>query len=245
MSEHFELDGQPVAFTPGQTVLQAAHAAGHYIPHLCWSPALAPHGSCRLCTVRIGGHLTAACTTPAAAGMVVENRSAELTERRRTLLQLLFVEGNHFCPACEKSGNCTLQATAYEMGMLTPHFDAFFPDRPVDASHPEMLIDFNRCILCELCVRASRELDGKDVFAVAGRGLQSHLVVNAASGRLADTAFSAADRAAQICPVGAILRKRVGFAQPIGQREYDRHRIGQLRTASDDTGTDWSEEGPT
>ncbi len=226
MSEHFMLDGAAVAFAPGQTVMQAAHAAGHYIPHLCWSPELAPHGSCRLCTVSIGGQLAAACTTPAAAGLEVESRSAELTERRRALLQLLFVEGNHFCPACEKSGNCTLQATAYEMGMLAPHFDHFFPDRQVDASHPDVLIDFNRCILCELCVRASRDLDGKDVFAVAGRGLQSHLLVNGASGRLADTAFSASDRAAGICPVGAIVRKRVGFAQPIGHREYDRHRIG-------------------
>ena len=40
----------------------------------------------------------------------------------------------------------------------------------MDASHPDVLIDFNRCILCELCVRASRDVDSKEVFAVAGRG---------------------------------------------------------------------------
>ncbi|MEZ5628964.1 MAG: ferredoxin, partial [Rhodocyclaceae bacterium] len=90
------------------------------------------------------------------------------------------------------------------------------------ASHPEVLLDFNRCIYCELCVRASREQDGKSVFALTGRGIHKHLVVNAESGRLADTDFSADDKAAHICPVGVILRKRVGFAVPIGERIYDR-----------------------
>ena len=175
--------------------------------------------------MRIGARLAAACTTPAQAGMRVENDTAELVARRRTLLQLLFVEGNHFCPACERSGSCALQATAYAMGMLTPHFDHFYPDRPIDASHPDVLLDFNRCIACALCVRASRDVDGKHVFALAGRGLHTRLVVDSASGLLADTDFSADDRAAQVCPVGAIVRKRVGFARPIGRRVYDVHPI--------------------
>ncbi len=76
-----------------------------------------------------------------------------------------------------------------------PHLDYFFPNRPVDASHPEILLDFNRCILCELCVRASDEVDGKNVFALAGRGITKHLIVNAESGRLADTDIAADDKA--------------------------------------------------
>ena len=221
MNDRFLLDGEEVPFVPGQTVIEAATAAGKYVPHLCWHPDLGAHGSCRLCMVKAGGRHLAACTARAEAGQEVENRTAELDDKRRTLLQLLFVEGNHFCPSCEKSGNCMLQATAYEMGMLTPHFDHFYPDRPVDASHPEVLLDFNRCILCELCVRASREVDGKDVFALAGRGIATRLIVNSDSGRLADTDFAVGDRAASVCPVGVILRKRVGFATPIGARAYD------------------------
>ncbi|MDP2808984.1 MAG: 2Fe-2S iron-sulfur cluster-binding protein [Rhodocyclaceae bacterium] len=217
----FLLDGDEVPFAPGQTIMQAAAAAGRYIPHLCWHPEFGAHGSCKLCTVKADGRLVSACTTAAHEGQTVENRTAELDSKRRTLLQMLFVEGNHFCPSCEKSGNCLLQATAYEMNMMTPHFDMFYPDRPVDASHPDMLLDFNRCILCALCVRASRDADGKEVFAISGRGIGSHLIVNAESGRLADTDFSKDDRAASICPVGVILRKRVGFAVPIGSRKYD------------------------
>lgn len=221
------LDGEEIPFSPGQTVIAAARAAGKYIPHLCWHPEFAPHGSCKLCTVKADGRYGAACTLAAAAGMVVENRSAELDDKRRTLLQMLFVEGNHFCPSCEKSGACHLQATAYELGMMTPHFDMLYPDRPVDASHPDLLLDFNRCILCELCVRASHEVDGKNVFALSGRGIQTHLVVNSTSGRLADTDIDAADRAATICPVGVILKKRRGFAVPIGKRRYDAHPISE------------------
>ncbi len=228
MNNSFLLDAEEIPFTPGQTIMQAATAAGKYIPHLCWHPDFTAHGSCKLCTVKIGGRFATACTTRAAAGQEVENQSEELTQKRRTLLQMLFVEGNHFCPACEKSGNCTLQATAYEMGMLGPHFDHFYPDRPVDASHPEVWLDFNRCIMCELCVRASREVDGKNVFALAGRGTHSHLIVNSDSGKLADTDFAVTDRAADVCPVGVILHKRVGFATPIGQRDYDARPISEV-----------------
>ena len=233
MSESFTLDGQAIAFEPGQTLMQAARAAGRQIPHLCWHPDFSAHGSCKLCTVKVGGRFATACTTPASAGLAVESDTPELKDKRLALLQLLFVEGNHFCPSCEKSGNCLLQASAYQAGMLTPHFDHFFPDRPPDASHPEVLLDFNRCILCELCVRASREVDGKNVFALSGRGLQSHLIVNSESGRLVDTDFAASDRAAAVCPVGVILRKGVGFSIPIGQRTFDTELSGESPAAAE------------
>jgi [NiFe] hydrogenase diaphorase moiety small subunit len=217
----FLLDGVEVPFTPGETVMQAALAAGHYIPHLCYHREFKPHGSCKVCTVRVNNLTVAACTLPAQPGMAVECATPELEENRRTLVQMLFVEGNHFCPSCERSGNCLLQAVAYDLKMLSTDLDHFYPDRPIDASHPDLLLDLNRCILCELCVNASAEVDGKSVFALSGRGLSKHLIVNAESGRLADTDIAATDKAVDVCPVGAILRKRVGFAVPIGARRYD------------------------
>ncbi len=222
----FTLDGMITPFADGQTIIQAARAAGVYIPHLCFNPEFKPHGSCKLCTVKANGRQTASCTQQAQPGMVVESDTRELNDERRALLQMLFVEGNHFCPSCEKSGNCQLQATAYQLNMMSPHFDQFFPDRPVDATHPEYLLDFNRCILCSLCVRASRDVDGKNVFALSGRGIKSHLIVNAKSGNLEDTDFSGTDKAAHVCPVGVILKKRVGFAIPIWQRTFAEHPIG-------------------
>jgi [NiFe] hydrogenase diaphorase moiety small subunit len=223
----FTLDGQDLPFESGDSVLQAATRAGRYIPHLCWHPEFPAHGSCRVCSVKVNGRAGAACTVRAAAAMDVESNTEELNAHRKTLLQMLFVEGNHFCPSCEKSGNCLLQATAYEMGMKGPHFEEFYPDRPVDASHPDILLDFNRCILCELCVRASRDVDGKDVFAIGGHGIATHLLVNSASGRLADTTMTLDDRAASICPVGVILPKRRGFVIPIGQRKFDARSVSE------------------
>jgi [NiFe] hydrogenase diaphorase moiety small subunit len=223
----FALDGEDVPFEPGQTILQAATQAGRYIPHLCWHPDFPAHGSCRICTVKADGRTGAACTLRAAPGLEVESDTEELNAQRKTLLQMLFVEGNHFCPSCEKSGNCLLQATAYQMGMEGPHFEEFYPDRPVDASHADILLDFNRCILCELCVRASRDVDGKDVFAIGGHGIGTHLLVNSDSGRLGDTAMSLSDRAATICPVGVILPKRRGFVIPIGERRYDAQSVSE------------------
>jgi [NiFe] hydrogenase diaphorase moiety small subunit len=223
----FSLDGEDLLFEPGDTLLQAATRAGRYIPHLCWHPDFAPHGSCRICTVKVNGRAGAACTVLAAPGLEVESDTEELNAQRKTLLQMLFVEGNHFCPSCEKSGNCLLQATAYQMGMKGPHFEEFYPDRPVDASHPDILLDFNRCILCELCVRASRDVDGKNVFAIGGHGIGTRLLVNSASGRLGDTDMDLGDRAARICPVGVILPKRRGFVIPIGERLFDRQSVAQ------------------
>ena len=220
------VDGLPIPFEEGQTIMEAAMAAEIFIPHLCHHPEFKPQGSCKLCTVKANGRYVSACTMPAKDGMEIENSSPDLNDKRRTLLQMLFVEGNHFCPSCEQSGNCRLQALAYELEMLTPHFNQFYPDRPLDASHREVLLDFNRCILCELCVRASRDVDGKNVFALSGRGIGKHLIVNAESGRLVDTDFSLADKAAHVCPVGVILEKRRGFAVPIGQRRYDLQPIG-------------------
>lgn len=217
----FRLDGKAIPFEDGDTIMDAALRAGEYIPHLCHNPEFTPHGSCRVCIVGVNGRQVSACTQPAMEDSDVDNASDEIAGKRRALLQMLFVEGNHVCPSCEKSGACQLQAVAYYTGMLSPHFTHFFPQRPVDASHPDTVIDFNRCILCELCVRASRDFDHKDVFSIHGRGIGSHLAINSSSGKLGDSTFLETDKAAHVCPVGAILPKHQGYEKPIGERLYD------------------------
>jgi [NiFe] hydrogenase diaphorase moiety small subunit len=233
MIRHFTLDGKKIPFRDGQTIMVAALDAGVYIPHLCYNPEFVPHGSCRVCTVKANGRIVASCTTPASEAMQVENETEELQGNRRELLQMLFVEGNHVCPGCEKSGACQLQAVAYYTGMLAPEFTYFYPMRTVDSSHPDVAIDFNRCILCELCVRASRDEDGKNVFSIDGRGINTHLSINAPSGKLGDTDFDVHDKAAQVCPVGAILPKHEGYNIPIGQRLYDRKPISVVGDVAD------------
>jgi len=221
----FSLDGRSVEFRDGDTIMDAALRAGIYIPHLCHNPEFEPHGSCRVCMVAVKGRNVSACTWPAAPDLEVESATEHVQQQRRSLVQMLFVEGNHVCPGCEKSGACQLQAVAYYTGMLEPHFTHLFPRRTIDASHPDIAIDFDRCILCELCVRASRDVDKKNVFALSGRGIDTRLVINSPGGRLGDTDFAASDKAAHVCPVGAILHKRRGFRVPVGERLYDREPV--------------------
>ncbi len=221
----FTIDGVEVTGAPGETIMQAAEAAGIYIPRLCYYKGLIPHGSCRVCTVMVNGRPQAACTQPIAEGMAVESETDEVKEIRRDIIDMLFVEGNHFCMFCEKSGNCELQAQAYRLGIAAPKYPYQFPQRDVDASHPDIFIDRNRCILCGRCVRASRDIDGKGVFEFVGRGPDKRVAVNAEA-KLGDTNLEVTDEAVDVCPVGAILKKRVGFAVPVGQRTYDRRPIG-------------------
>jgi len=220
----FTIDGKPCTARPGQTIVEAAKANGVYIPVLCHSEGLKPAGSCRVCTVRIGGRPAAACTQPVAEGMAVENATPELEDMRRAVVEMLFVEGNHFCPSCEKSGNCELQALAYRFGMLVPRFPFQWPARATDGSAPKIIMEHNRCIQCQRCVRAVQAADGRKVFAVHDRGGRTRIGVDPELAAGLDEA--AARKAMDICPVGAILRKEVGFAVPIGRRKFDRTPIG-------------------
>ena len=70
----FSMDGHDIPFEPGQTILQAARAAAVYVPHLCFHPDFAPHGSCKVCTVRVNGRTVASCTQPAPASSEIQLR---------------------------------------------------------------------------------------------------------------------------------------------------------------------------
>jgi len=221
----FIIDSQEIEATPGQSILEAARNAGIYIPHLCYMEGLVPHGSCRVCTVLVNGRPQASCTQPVAPGIVVENDTPKVNAIRRRIIEMLLVEGNHFCMFCDKSGNCELQALAYRLGITAPTLPYQFPKRELDASHPDVFIDRNRCVLCGRCVRASRDVDGKHVFQFVGRGPEKRIAVNSAV-NLADTPLKGTDKAVDVCPVGAILKKGVGYSVPIGQRKYDHKPIG-------------------
>lgn len=227
-SNRFYIDGREIPFIEGETVMQAAIKANIYIPHLCFHPQFTPNGSCKICTCEINGRKKSSCCTQAERGMQVKNETHELLIMRRILVQMLFVEGNHYCPFCERSGNCQLQALAYDLGMTDLHFPQFNAIRNVDASHPHIMLDHNRCIFCELCIRASTEVDKKEIFTIAGRSINKRLAVNSASGRLKESSMQVTDRSAHICPVGCIIIKGEGFKTPIGERIYDKQSIRDL-----------------
>jgi [NiFe] hydrogenase diaphorase moiety small subunit len=181
----FVLDGRDIEARPGQSILEAADAAGIYIPRLCWHEDLTPGGHCRICSVKVNGKVTNACTMPVMDGM----------------------------------------ALAYRFGMTAPTYPYLSRAAAVDASHPDVFIDRNRCVLCGRCVRASRDRDHKGLFGFEGRGVSMRVVVDSLDG-LGGTALVREDAAAAICPTGSIVVKRVGYDTPYGKRTYDKEPIG-------------------
>lgn len=220
----FTIDGKECRAKKGQLIVDAATDNGIYIPVLCHMRDVVPAGSCRICTVKVNGRYMAACTTPVDEGMKIDNNTEELTDIRKAIVEMLFVEGNHFCPSCEKSGNCDLQALAYKYQMMVPRFPYAFERRDLDATSPKLFLERNRCIFCKRCIRLIKDKNGRSIFAFKGRG--ETLEINIDSKLAADISEENARKAMEICPVGAILRKEVGFIDPIGKRKYDNFPIG-------------------
>lgn len=220
----FVIDGKECQSEEGKYLVEAAKDNGVYIPTLCNYEGLKPKGSCRICTVKINGRLTTACTSPVHDGMKIENNTEELNEVRKEIIELLFVSGNHYCPSCEKSGNCELQALGYRYMMMAPRFPFAFPIKEVDASYPRIIKEQNRCILCKRCIRGIKDEDGKSYFAYKNRGKDSLVVADRKL--MAEMSPEKAMEAMDICPVGSILVREKGFDEPIGTRKYDNAPIG-------------------
>jgi [NiFe] hydrogenase diaphorase moiety small subunit len=218
------IDGKGCLAETDKTVLEVAEEHNIYIPTLCHLEGIKAQGSCRICTCMIDGRMMTACTTPVSNGMNVVSKSEELDTLRSKIVELLFAEGNHFCPACERSGNCELQALAYLYKIMVPEFDYIFPNRNVDATHPKLIIDHNRCILCKRCIRRKREADNPTWFVFENRG--DKVQINFDHELTADMDDELAQKAMDTCPVGAIIRKEKGYDVPIGRRKYDKKPIG-------------------
>ncbi len=222
------VDGRSYTVSSEQTIMDACEEIGIYVPRLCDSESLVPAGSCRVCTVKANGRTVAACTQPIEPGMEIEHDTEEILKYRKDLVRMLFHEGNHLCPICEASGRCELQAMAYRLGISqATKFPYLQPARPLDASHPDIVLDNNRCILCGRCIRASRDIDGKHLFEYVGRGIHKRIGVNAECLAKTDASVDDYAMALEVCPVGCIIRKGEGFFDAIGDRQFDHAQIGQ------------------
>jgi NADH-quinone oxidoreductase subunit G len=210
------IDGHALSVPKGTTVLQAALDAGIALPFYCYHPALGIEGSCRVCIVRIEKmpKLQTACSTVCAEGMVVDTRSPEVVAARAAVFEFLLLNHPLDCPVCDKGGECPLQDYSSAYGNATSRTD--FPRRVFDGEGvkgdvdfgPTLILNRNRCILCNRCVRFMRDVDGDAQIAIQDRGSGSQIetfqeegVRSILSGNLMD-----------VCPVGAITTKDYRFS---------------------------------
>lgn len=220
----FNIDGKECLSEKGKYIIDAAQDNGIYIPTLCNIKGIKPRGACRVCNVKVNNKFMTACTTPVSDGMDIQNMTDEIEDIRKSIIEILFVEGNHLCPSCERSGNCELQALAYRYRIMVPRFPYLFSVRHVDATHPLIIKDHNRCILCKRCVRVIKDADGRSIFAFKRRGHKLEISIDPELAH--DLTEELAQKAVDICPVGAILPREKAFRVPIGQRKYDKKPIG-------------------
>lgn len=215
---HLTINGQEVVAQSGQTVLEAAKAAGVDIPVLCHHPALTNWGACRMCVVEVEGMRTVqtACTLPVTEGMKVTTHTPKTTSLRKFVLELLFSERNHYCMYCQMSGDCELQDQAYAHGLDHWTYPRPFEKLPVDATRKYFIMDHNRCILCSRCIRACAEIAANHTLNLRNRGAKT-MVMADLDVPFGESTCVECGTCLQVCPTGALVDAKSAY----GGREKD------------------------
>jgi NADH-quinone oxidoreductase subunit G len=213
------IDGISVTVPEGTLVIRAAEQIGTQIPRFCDHPLLAPVGACRQCLVDIpdAGNgrgfpkPQASCTIPVAEGMVVETANASATKAQQGIMEFLLINHPLDCPVCDKGGECPLQNQAMSHGRAESRFAASGGvkrtfEKPISLS-PNILLDRERCIVCQRCTRFAAEIPGDPGIALIERGARQQ--IGTAEGRDFSSYFSG--NVIQICPVGALTSAEYRF----------------------------------
>lgn len=225
------INGKQIQAEQGTTILEAARAAGIYIPTLCYHPELRPEGACRLCMVEASGarSLVASCVYPVSEGMVVKTNTANVREARKTVIELLLANHPKDCLSCQKSGDCELQKIAADLGLRKIRFEGGETKaHTIDCSNPSLVRDQEKCILCGRCIRICRDVQGMDVYSFAGRGFNT-IVSTAFEHDLKDAACTYCGQCASVCPTGAIVEK--DDTEQVWQAINDPEKVVIVQTA--------------
>src|SRR5436309_3090809 len=208
---HLTIDDIPVAVPPGTLVWAAAREAGIEVPIYCYHPKMPPLGACRMCFVEIEKMPKppqTACTTPVSEGMIVHTKTEKVLKARRGTLEFLLINHPLDCPICDKGGECDLQDFTLRHGPGGTRFDQ--PKRhyqkPIPVSDRVML-DRERCILCQRCTRFSSEISMDNGLVMVSRGYK--MEVGTAPDHAFDSIFSG--NTVEMCPVGALTASAYRF----------------------------------
>ncbi len=215
------IDGKKIKATKGETLVDVAAKNGIYIPTLCYVKDKPCLGTCRVCSVKVNDYMVSSCTVPISDGMKVEvETDKEGADMRKALIEFLFVEGNHNCPSCEKSGRCELQAVGYETNMMVSRFPYRFPVNERDHASDNIWLERDRCIFCQRCVEFIKDKEtNQKIFSISKRGSKSRIEIDI---ELANKmSLEQVAEAAEMCPVGCIIDKNLGFNKAIGKRKFE------------------------
>lgn len=202
------IDDLKIVVPEGITVLEAALQNGIYIPHLCYHPDLKPAGVCRLCLVETDGRMLVSCHAAVAEGMTVRTNTPMVVKVRRVAAELLIADHDAACLSCGKNNSCKLQEIAAFVGIDKDRLEGLkaLERRLVDRSHPFIIRDYNKCVLCGICVRTCDEIPGVGAIDYALRGYDTK-ISTFGDKPLLESACESCGECVERCPVGALLPK--------------------------------------
>ncbi len=218
------IDGVEIKAPKGELVIRTAERMGIEIPRFCDHPLLAPAGACRQCLVEVEGQRkpVASCTQTVADGMVVRTHltSQVAAKAQAGIMELLLINHPLDCPMCDKGGECPLQNQAMAVGRPETRFHEHKREyeKPINISS-QVLLDRERCVLCQRCTRFSDEIAGDKFIDLMDRSSAEQInvyrdeVYGGEDGAEGDVPFNSyfSGNTVQICPVGALTGAQYRF----------------------------------
>ena len=215
------IDGTQVQVPKGTWLVEAAKQIKREIPVYCYHRKMGPAGLCRICLVEIEGmpKLQIACNTAVTDGMVVHTQSDKAADGRRAVLELYLVNHPLDCPICDKGGECDLQdyAMAYGHGYSQSADPKLSKPKAIDLG-PTIVLDEERCVVCQRCVRFDDMIVGERELVLKDRGVRN--IIATANGEPYRHNFTG--NVTELCPVGALTSKTYRFKS----RPWDLRRTG-------------------
>jgi NADH-quinone oxidoreductase subunit G len=206
------VDGQEMPARKGELVIAVAERHGVFIPRFCYHPRMRSVGMCRMCIVDIdtgrGPALLPSCMVECSDGMTVVTDSPGAKKAQEGVLEFLLINHPLDCPVCDKGGECPLQDQTMSFGPGESRFleEKRHFEKPIPVSDL-VLLDRERCILCDRCTRFADEVAGDPLIRFMGRGNETQI------NTFPDHPFASyfSGNTVQICPVGALTATTYRF----------------------------------
>jgi NADH-quinone oxidoreductase subunit G len=212
------IDGFEISVPKGTLLIRAAELLGIQVPRFCDHPLLEPAGACRQCLVEVtdmgnGRGMpkpAASCTTTVMPGMVIKTQlsSPVADKAQQGIMEMLLINHPLDCPVCDKGGECPLQNQSMSNGRAdTRYRDVKRTFAKPIAISSQILLDRERCVLCQRCTRFSEQIAGDPFIDLLERGIVQQI------GTSSDTPFQSyfSGNTIQICPVGALTSASYRF----------------------------------
>lgn len=202
------INGQQISVPEGTTIMEAAKKVGIHIPHLCFLKDINEIAACRICLVELIGteKLLTACDTECREGMEISTNSPRVRKIRKLNVELLLSDHRSECTSCVRSGNCTLQTIANDIGIIKSPFHHNIAEKSRWSNKFPLIRDASKCIKCMRCIQVCEKIQGIGVWDLHGTGYRTTVGVRD-NLPFEDSGCSLCGQCITHCPVGA-LRER-------------------------------------